>query len=101
MFLGGIMDILQLDDFAEDVKILGYPLYFFVILGVFKIIGSLLLVIPAVPTKLKELAYAGFFFDLVYATLSHGVIAEYSKIIPPLAFLIVLYVSYRYKNKLT
>ncbi|NYJ28085.1 DoxX family protein [Allomuricauda sp. ARW1Y1] len=99
MMLGGVMDIVQPEGFAENVASLGYPLYFFTILGVFKIIGSILLVVPKVSMKLKELAYAGFFFDLVYAALSHGAIGEYAKILPPVAFLVILAVSYKYKNK--
>lgn len=100
MIAGGIMDIVQPDGFAEDVAILGYPLYFFTILGVFKIIGSIFLIVPSIPEKLKELAYAGFLFDLVYAALSHGVVGEYAKIAPPVILLIILMISYQYKSKL-
>lgn len=101
MLISGVVDILQPDGFAEDIASLGYPLYFFKILGVFKIIGSLLLIIPKVSLKLKELAYAGFLFDFVYAALSHAVIEEYTKIVPPIIFLIILRISFQYKNKIT
>ena len=100
MLLGGVVDILQPDDFASNVSALGYPLYFFVLLGVCKVIGALLLVIPKVPLKLKELAYAGFLFDLVFAALSHIAIGETTEIAAPVLFLVVLFVSYRYWNKI-
>ena len=100
MLLGGVVDILQPDDFANNVSALGYPLYFYIILGVCKVIGALLLVIPKVHLKLKELAYAGFLFDLVFATLSHLAVGETTKIAPPVLFLVVLVVSYQYWNKI-
>ena len=48
---------------------LGYPLYFLVILGIWKLLGVVALVIPRFP-RLKEWAYAGVFFDLTGAVAS-------------------------------
>jgi DoxX-like family len=47
---------------------LGYPPYF--ILGVWKLLGGLVILLPALPL-LKEWAYAGMIFDLTGATASH------------------------------
>ena len=46
----------------EGIRHLGYPEYFGNALVVFKVLGALTLIIPQVPKRLKEWAYAGFFF---------------------------------------
>ena len=51
------------------VPVLGYPLYFFAILGVWKILGALAILVPGFP-RLKEWAYAGIVFDLTGAAAS-------------------------------
>ena len=53
---------------------LGYPSYFLVILGIWKLLGGIVLFAPGLP-RLKEWAYAGIFFELTGATASfvlHG-----------------------------
>ncbi len=49
---------------------LGYPVYFLIILGAWKILGVVALLIPKFPL-LKEWAYAGFFFAMSGAVFSH------------------------------
>jgi uncharacterized membrane protein YphA (DoxX/SURF4 family) len=51
------------------IERLGYPLYFLVILGIWKLLGAVALVIPRFP-RLKEWAYAGVIFDLTGAVAS-------------------------------
>ncbi|MES2110229.1 MAG: DoxX family protein [Bacteroidota bacterium] len=51
------------------VKHFGYPTYFMGLLSVAKILGVIALLVPGFP-RLKEWAYAGFAFDLIYATYS-------------------------------
>src|SRR5277367_6351776 len=51
------------------VPILGYPMYFFAILGVWKALGAIAILVPRYP-RLKEWAYAGIFFDLTGAAAS-------------------------------
>ena len=48
------------------VRVLGYPLYFVTILGVWKVLGAIAILVPRFP-RLKEWAYAGIFFDLTGA----------------------------------
>lgn len=55
----------------EGIRRLGYPEYFGNALVVFKVLGALTLIIPKVPKQLKELAYAGFLFDFIFASISH------------------------------
>ncbi len=55
----------------EGIRHLGYPEYFGTMLVVFKVLGTLALIIPQVPTRIKEWAYAGFVFDFIFASGSH------------------------------
>jgi uncharacterized membrane protein YphA (DoxX/SURF4 family) len=48
---------------------LGYPMYFFAILGFWKVLGAIAILVPRFP-RLKEWAYAGIFFDLTGAAAS-------------------------------
>jgi hypothetical protein len=48
---------------------LGYPMYFFAILGAWKVLGAIAILVPRFP-RLKEWAYAGIFFDLTGAAAS-------------------------------
>ena len=54
---------------------LGYPAYFAVLLGVWKVLGGLAILAPRLP-RLKEWAYAGMFFDLSGAAISHGSVGD-------------------------
>ena len=68
--LGGVWDILRVPQVRGLIEQrLGYPLYFLTILGIWKLLGSIALVIPRFP-RLKEWAYAGVFFDLTGAVSS-------------------------------
>src|SRR5262245_34693896 len=49
---------------------LGYPVYFLTILGIWKILGTVALLVPGFPL-VKEWAYAGFFFIMSGAIFSH------------------------------
>jgi uncharacterized membrane protein YphA (DoxX/SURF4 family) len=68
---GGVMDIIQPPDLVKGMTDLGYPAYFTTILGAWKLLGGLTILAPRLP-RLKEWAYAGMFFDLTGASLSHA-----------------------------
>jgi uncharacterized membrane protein YphA (DoxX/SURF4 family) len=70
--LGGVWDILRVPQVRGLIERLGYPLYFLVILGIWKLLGAVALVIPRFP-RLKEWAYAGVLFDLTGAVASLSV----------------------------
>jgi hypothetical protein len=53
---------------------LGFPAYFAFVLIAFKVFGSILLVIPRLPGRIKEWTYAGFAFNFICASVSHFVI---------------------------
>ena len=67
--LGGVWDVLRVSQVRGLIERLGYPLYFLVILGIWKLLGAVALVIPRFP-RLKEWAYAGVIFDLTGAVAS-------------------------------
>jgi hypothetical protein len=69
MAMGGAWDILRVPQVRSLIESLGYPSYFLVILGTWKLIGAVALTIPRFP-RLKEWTYAGVFFDLTGAIAS-------------------------------
>ena len=68
--VGGIWDITRLPSVRDLVMHLGYPSYFLVLLGTWKVLGAIALLVPRQPL-LKEWAYAGAFFTYTGATASH------------------------------
>ena len=99
----GVMPALtsQTEMAKEGIRHLGYPEYFGVLLVTFKILGSLALIIPKIPARIKEWAYAGFAFDFISATVSLWVVDGFGgQTIFPLIVLGVLAVSYIYYHKL-
>lgn len=70
MFSGGIAELAHRPETINGMKQLGYPVYFVMILGFWKLLGSLALVVPGFP-RVKEWAYAGIFFNMTGAAVSH------------------------------
>jgi uncharacterized membrane protein YphA (DoxX/SURF4 family) len=66
----GIVQLLQNKDEVDLMTRLGYPAYFLIILGIWKILGVVAVLIPKYPL-IKEWAYAGFFFAMSGAIFSH------------------------------
>ncbi|MES2555226.1 MAG: DoxX family protein [Bacteroidota bacterium] len=99
----GVMPALtsQTELAKKGISDLGYPEYFGNALVVFKVLGVLVLIIPKVPARVKEWAYAGFAFDFIFATISHGAVDGINgQTFFPLIVLGVLMVSYIYYHKL-
>lgn len=67
---GSIMNIMQTSDWVDVFNQLGYPTYLLPFLGVAKLSGCVVLLLPKY-NRLKEWAYAGIFFDLVGAVYSN------------------------------
>jgi hypothetical protein len=83
-------------------KALGYPDYFAYALIICKVLGVIAITFPIIPGKVKEWAYAGLSFSLIFATISHACVDKnIGYILMPLAFLGILAVSYIYGNKIT
>ena len=84
----------------EGIRHLGYPDYFGNALVFFKVAGVLAIVIPKVPARIKEWAYAGFAFDFLFAAISHGAVDGINgQTFFPLIVLGILAVSYIYYHK--
>ena len=70
LVLGGVWDVLQVPQVRGVIDRLGYPPYFLVILGVWKLLGAVALLVPRFP-RLKEWTYAGVIFNFTGAIASH------------------------------
>ncbi len=82
-------------------KPLGYPDYFAYALIVCKVLGVLAIALPTIPAKLKEWAYAGLTFNLIFAVLSHTVVdGNIGFIALPIVIMIILSASYFYNPRL-
>src|SRR5215470_5799727 len=92
--IGGVLSLTGGEQVAAGLSHLGYPAYFALILGVSKLAGAVVTVIPGTP-RLKEWAYAGFCFDLVSAAYSHASVGDpTSDVIAPLVFLALVLASW-------
>jgi hypothetical protein len=66
----GLVQLMKSKEEVDKITHLGYPLYFLTLLGVWKILGVVAVLIPKFPV-VKEWAYAGFFFAMSGAAFSH------------------------------
>ncbi|WP_265427807.1 DoxX family protein [Chryseobacterium sp. YIM B08800] len=97
MLAGGIQQTLQIGGYNEIITKLHYPLYVLSILGVWKILGVIAILIPKFPL-LKEWAYAGFFFAMSGAAISHFAVGQsFTEALPALILLIVTILSWYFR----
>ncbi|MGZ3757063.1 MAG: DoxX family protein [Mucilaginibacter sp.] len=75
MLASGAQQIFKTSEMSVMLAQLGYPAYFMVILGVWKVAGVVAILIPRF-ALLKEWAYAGFFFVMTGALVSHLAIGD-------------------------
>jgi uncharacterized membrane protein YphA (DoxX/SURF4 family) len=82
---------------VESITHLGYPVYLLTILGIWKILGVAAVLVPAFP-RLKEWAYAGFFFAMSGAAISHAASGDrVSEMFPSLLLLILTLLSWYFR----
>lgn len=92
--MGGVMDLRRPADLVEGMGHLGYPAYFMLILGAWKVLGAAAILAPRLP-RLKEWAYAGIVFDLTGAAFSHGASGDPAgKVVTPLFILLIAAASW-------
>jgi hypothetical protein len=97
MLSSGIVQVLHLEAETEFIIELGYPVYFLTILGIWKILGVVAILMPKFPL-LKEWAYAGFFFCMSGAVLSHLAMNDtFGEIFPALLLLFLTIVSWYFR----
>lgn len=68
--LSGIGQLMRYGGNVDLVAGIGFPLYVTNILGAWKLLGVIAIVMPGFP-RLKEWAYSGIFFLMTGAALSH------------------------------
>lgn len=90
--LGGIWDVLRVPLVRDVVTHVGYPTYFLVLLGTWKLLGAAALVVPRLPL-VKEWAYAGIFFVYSGAIVSHLTTGKDVQEVPICSILLVLTVA--------
>lgn len=90
----------NMDMAKQSITDLGYPDYFGTMLNAFKIIGALVLIVPKIPPRLKEWAYAGFAIDFIASFISMWSVEGLSAhLIFPLSMLGILILSYTYYHR--
>ena len=93
----GIVQLIKLDKEAELFKHLGYPGYLLPILGAWKILGVVAVLLPKFPL-IKEWAYAGFFFAMSGAVFSHIIVGDEAKeLFGPLLLIVLTVVSWYFR----
>jgi len=97
MLSTGIVQLIQLKEETAMMNRLGYPAYLLVIIGGWKILGVIAVLIPRFPL-LKEWAYAGFFFVMSGAILSHFAVNDSAKeFFGPVLLLVLTFVSWYFR----
>ena len=97
MLSTGAVQLLKVKEEVNMMTHLGYPVYFLTIIGVWKILGVVAVLIPKFPL-LKEWAYAGFFIAMSGAVISHLIIGAGAKeIFGPTLLLILTVVSWYFR----
>ncbi len=93
----GIVQLIKLKEEVEMMEHLGYPLYFLTIIGVWKILGVIAILVPKFPL-IKEWAYAGFFFAMSGAVFSHLEVGDGAKeFFGPVLLLVLTAVSWYFR----
>lgn len=78
---------------VENFQHVGYPQQLRVLLGIAKLAGAIVLLLPRLPT-LKEWAYAGFTFTWIAASVAHYLAGDGALCLLPVALIGLLAVSY-------
>jgi uncharacterized membrane protein YphA (DoxX/SURF4 family) len=97
----GTLYLLHHATFVKRATELHYPVYLLNIIGTAKILGGIALVTPRFK-RLKEWAYAGFYFDFIGALWSHFYVqgfGEYALILVPISILTISYLSFHRLQK--
>lgn len=97
MISTAIVQLMKNKDELANFTNLGYPAYLMTIIGVWKILGVIATLIPKTPL-LKEWAYAGFFFLMSGAVVSHIIVGDsIGKTFPPFLLLVLVLISWYFR----
>ena len=93
----GIVQLIPIKEEVDMMTHLGYPLYFLTIIGVWKLLGVVAVLIPRFPL-VKEWAYAGFFFVMSGAVCSHIAAGDAAKdFFGPILLIVLTFVSWYFR----
>lgn len=97
MTSSGIIQILKVPEEVSMMEHLGYPLYFLGFLGVMKIVGVIVILIPKFVLQ-KEWAYACFFATMLCALYSHLAVGDpFNETFPPVLLLVLTFTSWYFR----
>lgn len=97
MLSTGIIQLLKTEDEVTKITQLGYPVYILTILGIWKILGVVVVLLPKIPV-IKEWAYAGFFFAMTGAVVSHLVSGSpVGELFGPILLIVLTTVSWYFR----
>jgi len=92
-----IVQLMQVDEETKSMERLGYPAYLLTLLGIWKILGVIAVLMPKF-TLVKEWAYAGFFFAMTGAAFSHIAVGDpAAELFGPLLLLLLTAVSWYFR----
>jgi len=97
MISTAIVQLIKNKDELANFTNLGYPSYLMTIIGIWKILGVIVILIPKFPL-LKEWAYAGFFFVMSGAVVSHIIVNDaFSNTFPAVLLLVLVIISWYFR----
>ncbi|WP_339697094.1 DoxX family protein [uncultured Roseivirga sp.] len=97
MLSTGIVQLIRMEEEVDMMTNLGYPIYFLTILGIWKILGVTAVLLPKFPL-IKEWAYAGFFFTMSGAVISHIAVGGSAKeLFGPILLIVLTVISWYFR----
>ncbi len=93
----GVVQLIKMDEEVANFSNLGYPIYLMTIIGIWKLLGVAAILAPRFPL-IKEWAYAGFFFTMTGAIISHIIVGDASiTLFGPTLLLVLTVVSWYFR----
>ena len=93
----GMVQLVKMKEEVDNFSSLGYPAYLMTIIGGWKLLGVVTVLMPKFPL-LKEWAYAGFFFAMTGAVISHLISGHGGKeIFGPMLLLVLTVISWYFR----
>ena len=99
-FITGLGNLLPFAHIAQDMAHLGYPAYFLKIIGTWKVLAAIVIIVPNFQ-RVKEWAFAGMILDLTGAALSRYFMDDaWPTVIIPLGISVMITVNYIIRRSL-
>ncbi|HRX00734.1 MAG TPA: DoxX family protein [Cyclobacteriaceae bacterium] len=93
----GIVQLMRMEDEVSLITKLGYPIYILTMLGIWKMLGVVAVLVPRFPL-VKEWAYAGFFFAMSGAVFSHIIVGDGAiELFGPMLLIVLTIVSWYFR----